>query len=195
MTVVKPSGSKQGERHSVLPCIYPGQARSIYWRLGQVDLCDGLAASSAQTCGLVSKYCNVACKHTSKRVCVWILTFFYTVDKYTLISHWLSTIQLSFIAHSQSFPLHSRQDCYAGGLKGSNVEKTPSSRQVKDLMQANVCSVQVKIMKTASIFRLECCLAATQGVELEKDYAIFLPWPSTIHDHPWPSIAIPHHDR
>ena len=32
-------------------------------------------------------------------------------------------------------------------LKGSNVEKTPSSRQVKGLMQANVCSVQVKIMK------------------------------------------------
>ena len=75
MTMVKPSGSKQGERHSVLPCIYPGQARSIYWRLGQVDLGDGLAKSSAQTCGLVSKYCNVACKHASKRVFVIILTY------------------------------------------------------------------------------------------------------------------------
>ena len=31
--------------------------------------------------------------------------------------------------------------------KEGNVEKTPSSRQVKGLMQANVCSVQVKIMK------------------------------------------------
>ena len=56
MTMVKPSG------------IYPGQARSIYWRLGQVDLGDGLATSSAQTGGLVSKYYNVACKH--KRVFV-----------------------------------------------------------------------------------------------------------------------------